>query len=162
MNQQTCESSSKLSYKSKDEQRSKLSHLEQLWSYVHLSCSALLIIIILWGTLIDNRMTKSASPNMPIPLSDLRKSLDLKQWWSLYAPDVPNKDGWALIALWNGEKWLDPRSGQAPILSLYPTLDRQWSAHLERIAHELVRPSLKPLRDRLQNGSWTQMSKEVV
>ena len=156
--QQTNKSSAKGSYIPKVACRLQPPRLKKLWSYIHLSFTTLLLIMIVSGTLIDNPITHSVSPNLPTPLSNLRRSLDLKQWWSLYAPDVPKKDGWALIALWNGKRWLDPRSGQSPKLSAYPALDRQWSGHLERIAHELVRPSLKPLRDQLQK--WFLNSNE--
>jgi hypothetical protein len=124
--------------------------------YFHTWLTVLLTSICLWGSLSDNPITRQVTPKIPKPLIYIRNSLDLKQWWSLYAPDVPKVDGWILIGLWTGSDWLDPRTGNTPQLMRHPGKERQWPDHLERITHELARPQLSILRPQLQ--SWFMRS----
>ena len=112
--------------------------------------TAILMVMCCWGTLRDNPLTKKMITPLPYPLRYLRRSLDLKQWWSLYAPNVPRHDGWVVIGLWTGKKWIDPRSGLIPHSERLPSINRHWSSHLERLSHYLARSTLRPLRPQFQ------------
>ena len=76
--------------------------------------AGLLLTVIVWGAFRDNKPTSTITPPLPAPLPALRKRLDLSERWALYALDVPRRDGWVELALWDGERWWSPRSGEAP------------------------------------------------